>query len=552
MDSTCALHISRIIRAEIPSQKFIIQADFITSASREDILTQNTWNLALRGSVVDAFLLAVRQRFLDHPMLRNVWFRYLPESIADRFFCYVEHKIISELQNMQILRSTDGTYTHPSRLLFRPASFCDDSGEPLIPETYLFQGKLYLSPDYNAHRDEKILRRLGVREMTDNDFLAGLSTMDQVHVFGAQSDAWHDAVAMVLLRYPRPPVGVLMIRILPLRDGRWAPGALAPNFTFPPTGVSVPDDLDLQSIAPGITLFSPRYQFFTRLGVTPSNPVPIAKKILSASGPRTVAARVTHARFFFDYRREANMPPAVRLRLVDERGLSAQGDELYLDLPGADGALSLRDALSPSARFLHPDYLNAYPEFAADETDEDEDDIIENGFQADTRTEWLNWLRDFVGINVVPRVLNGHLASEFLDRASHLDGPQLFISLRAWWPRLEPRLTEAGERALGAISVAGRRLDTLYLRRGALVAADEAVTLPCVPVDDPEDRSWDFLARLGVATRLNASFFVNKLLHMQSMGEKDSESVEDIYKQLDARFHEDEAVIKCVLSPVHL
>jgi hypothetical protein len=533
-------------------KKFIIQADFITSASREDILAHNSWNQALRGSVIDAFLLAV-ERFADHPTLRNIWFRYLPESIADSFFRYVEHKLFAELQPRQILRSTDGTYVRASRLLFLPPSFRDDSGSPLIPETHLPREQLYLSPDYDTHRDGYILRRLGVHEMTDDDFIAGLAIMDQAGMFGAQSDAWHDAVATFLLRLPRPPFGpaeVLKLRILPLLDGSWAPAVFAPRFTFPPTGVSIPDDLDLQSIAPGIEAFSPRYRLFTRLGVTPSNPVPIAKKILSASGSRSVVARVAHARFFFEHRKEANMPSAMLLRLVDEHGLAAQSDELYLDLPGADGALSLRDALSPAARFLHPNYLNAYPESTADGTEEDEDYDVENGVRGDTRSEWLDWLRDSVGINTVPRVLNGHLAPDFLDRAPELDGHELLLSLRAWWPHLEPRLTEAGEQALGAISIAGRRLDRLYLRRGALARAGQAFELPCVPVDDPEDRSWNFLARLGVATYMNALFFVNQLLHMQARGEKDHAAVENIYKQLDARFDEDETLIKCVFPLV--
>jgi hypothetical protein len=304
--------------------------------------------------------------------------------------------------------------------------------------------------------------------------------------------------------------------------------------------VNIPGDLGLQSVAPGIGLFSPRYQLFIRLGVMPPNPVSIAKKILTVLGPRSVTARVVHARFFFDHRRAPGMPLAMRLRLVDERGEAAQGDELYLDLPEAGGALSLRDSLSPAARFLHPDYLSAYPESTAD-YETDEDDVIE-----DTRSEWFNWLRDHVGLNVVPRVLNGHITPEFLDRAPALDGRELLNSLRAWWPRLQSQLTAVGVKALGTISIAGRRLDTLYLRRGALARVDVALELPSIPVDDPEDRAWDFLEQLGVVTRVNASFFVNKLLHMQARGEKDFKTVDDVYKQLDARFDEDETLIKCV------
>ena len=446
---------------------------------------------------------------------------------------------MSEIQRRSILRSSLGTCARASQLIIVPAAYRDDVGAPLIPEAHLPSDFFYLSSDYNHDRDGFILRRLGVREMTDDDFLAGLTKLDQANLFGAQSAAWHESVATCIMRLPRTPFGrgvrpeVSILRILPLCDGSWAVAARASKFMFSPAGVSIPDGLGLQSIAPDIPVFSARYQLFVRLGVSPPNPAIIATKILLAGDPRSVEDRVAHARFFFEHRRESNMQPAFRLRLADERGEGAQREDLYLDLPGEDGALALRDALSLEARFLHPNYLSAYPDEAVDEG-------------ADTRSEWIAWLRDCVGVNVVPRVLNGHLCSDFLDRAPELPGLALLLSLRAWWPRLSNQLSQTGARALGGVPIAGRRLDRLYLRRGALARADQGLELPFVPVDDPEDRRWNFLEMLGVAMRLNAQFFLNKLVHMQGEGEKDSEAAEEIYKQLDARFDEDEDLIKCV------
>jgi hypothetical protein len=393
--------------------QFIVQADFITSASREDVLAHKEWNRALLRGIIDAFLLAV-ERFVDHPTLRNVWFRYLPESISDSFFCYVEHKLMTELQCRPILRSSDGTYDRPSQFIILTPPFRDDVGAPLIPEEHLPRGLRYLSPDYTAYdRDGFILRHLGVREMTDDDFLEGLQTMDQADLFGSKSAAWHESIAACILRLLCLTFGrgvrpeVILLRILPLRNGSWAPAALASKFMFPPAGVSIPDDLGLQSIAPDIPVFSSRYNLFSRLGVTLPNPATIAQKILFAGGPRKVVDRVAHARFFFEHRAVPNMPPAARLRLADERGQGAQADELYLDLPGEDSALALRDALSPDeARFLHPDYLSAYP--PSDDDRADGEDV-----EVGARSEWIAWLRDIVGINVVPRVQNGYLTSRF-------------------------------------------------------------------------------------------------------------------------------------------
>ena len=528
---------------KVPLEQFILQADFITSASREDVLVDKEWNQALLRGVIEAFILAV-ERFADHPTLRNVWFRYLPESISDSFFCYVEHELMSELQDRSILRSSNGSPARASQLIILPAKFRDDFGAPLIPESYLPDGFYYMSPDYDTHdRDGTILRRLGVREMTDGDFLEGLTNMDQAGLFSSKSAAWHESVATCILRLPgrgvRPEVS--MLYILPLCNDRWALASSASQFMFPPSGVSIPDGLGLQSIAPNIPDSSARYRLFVRLGITRPNAVSIAARILEMGDALSVVDHVAHARFFFEHRRVPYMPSAARLRLVDERGERAQGDELYLDLPGEDGALALRDALSPlEARFLHPYYLSAYPEEAVD------NDTDTNWVRVDTRGEWVTWLRERVGLNAVPRVFNGHLTSEFLNHAPALAGHALLASLREWWPHLSRRLTPEGVGELGEVPISGHRLDGQYLRRAALARAGQGLDLPFVPVDDPEDRRWDFLEQLGVAIRLNAQFFLNKLMNMQGLEDFNNESVEEIYRQLDARFDEDDVLIKCV------
>jgi hypothetical protein len=43
------------------AQRFIIQADFLTAANREDILADLPWNKTLRNGIVDAFLKAVKE-----------------------------------------------------------------------------------------------------------------------------------------------------------------------------------------------------------------------------------------------------------------------------------------------------------------------------------------------------------------------------------------------------------------------------------------------------------------------------------------------------------
>ena len=452
---------------------------------------------------------------------------------------------MSELQSRPILRSSDGTPSLPSQLIIPSNSFRDSAGELLIPEAHLPRGFYYLSLDYASSQDLSILRLLGLREMTDDDFLEGLQKMDQAGLFGSKSAAWHESVAACILGL-RVPDGsrvhpeVTKLSILPLCNGGWAPASSAPDFMFPPATLSIPDGLGLKSIAPDIPDFSQRRKLFVLLGVALSDPPTIAKAILSRDDYSSVVDSVAYARFFFEHRRWWKMPRATQLRFVDERGDGAKGNELYLDLPGEDDALVLRDALSLEARFLHPDYLSAYPEEVAGNV------TVGAGVTVDRRSEWIKWLRDDACVNTLPRVLNGHLTSHFLKRAPELAGKELLLSLRAWWPRLSTHLTKAGVLELGEILIAGHQLKKMYLRRGAFALADLGLELPFVPVDNPEDRRWDFLERLGVAIRVNARYFLDKLKHMQGQGEVDIEDIEEIYRQLDARFEEDEDLIRCV------
>ena len=454
---------------------------------------------------------------------------------------------MSELKRRPILYSSGGTPALPSRLIIPSNSFRDSAGELLIPEAHLPRGFYYLSLDYDFTQDLSILRLLGLREMTDDDFLKGLQKMDRAGLFGSKSAAWHESVAACILGL-RKPAGrrfhpeVTGLSILPLCNGGWALASSASDYMFPPaTTLGIPDGLGLQSIAPNIPDSSERHKLFILLGVAQPDPPTIAKRILSRADSPSIVDSIAYACFFFEHRRVYKMPSATQLRLIDEHGEGAQGNELYLDLPGEDDALALRDALSPlKARFLHPDYLSAYPEEVA------EDVTVGTRVTGDRRSEWIQWLRYNVSVNTLPRVLDGHLTEDFLDRVPELEATEFLLSLRSWWPRLSAHLTQVGALELGEVVIAGFRLKEMYLRRGTFAPADLGLELPFVPVDDPEDRRWDFLEHLGVAIRLNARFFLDKLKHMQRRGETDIEAVEDIYRQLDARFDEDSELIRCV------
>src|ERR1700749_1304798 len=123
--------------------QFIIQADFLTSTSREDILSDSRWNITLRDAISATFLAAV-SKFKFRPALRYTWFRFLPQNIHDSFLGPVESAIIQILSTRPIFHSADGIYRPPSKFVIA-GTFCDSEGEPFIPEEYLPGKRYYLS-----------------------------------------------------------------------------------------------------------------------------------------------------------------------------------------------------------------------------------------------------------------------------------------------------------------------------------------------------------------------------------------------------------------------
>eukprot|EP00325_Prymnesiales_sp_UTEX-LB-985_P007436 CAMPEP_0174708020 /NCGR_PEP_ID=MMETSP1094-20130205/10379_1 /TAXON_ID=156173 /ORGANISM="Chrysochromulina brevifilum, Strain UTEX LB 985" /LENGTH=352 /DNA_ID=CAMNT_0015906507 /DNA_START=66 /DNA_END=1121 /DNA_ORIENTATION=- len=70
--------------------KFVIQADFLLVANREDIMKENVWNIWLRDSLPEAFMKIFPAVFANDPRrkLQFTWIRYLPKAqeIHDPFF----------------------------------------------------------------------------------------------------------------------------------------------------------------------------------------------------------------------------------------------------------------------------------------------------------------------------------------------------------------------------------------------------------------------------------------------------------------------------------
>ncbi|TFY59493.1 hypothetical protein EVJ58_g5748 [Rhodofomes roseus] len=507
--------------------KFVVQGDFLTSSSREDIIADSQWNRVLLEGVTATFLVAVA-RFRQHHDLRDSWMRYIPLNARGPFKA-VQDSIFQSLRTQRVLRDVLDNDQLPTNLITIPTDFQLSRGDPLIDASDLPPFKYYISSSYDVDRDWVYLSKLSVTAMSTQQFLEGLRTMDRRNGFARCSEEWHEIVCRYLRvnvsrRRGRFDRDILNLRILPLADGTWGRAASASEYCFPA-------DLDLSHLV-GLTFISSevrsytsRYAFFEALGVRPANATVVASHILQSHRTHTLSDMVRIAHFFFNHRDDRGFPsPKSRLLVMDEGEDEALGHELYLDVTLADGQ-SLRSLL-PHTRFLHSAY------------------IPPSAYQT---SSWRSWLQDPLGIHTRPRVVNGRLSQEFREMTqslSHAPGRLLGV-LRQCWPIEDLRqdgLVELSQVAVVCTDGTQHKLAETALQRHSLKLMQiPSQSLHFIDVPNPDDKQWDFLAKLGVMLEPNAHAWLEVLKRLQTREPQPANLtriVKEAYKQLDARFNE--------------
>lgn len=165
--------------------KFMIQADFLVPASREDILKFKEWNIWLRDSISKVFLKSV-ETFKNNENLKSNFYKYIPleSDVTDSFFSTVVEKLKSELSESNCILTDSGKWLKPSQV-FRAS---EEIRSLISPENlYEFFGKEYISIDVEKNTEAKILDFLGVASFSLNDLIELLKNTDWLK---KQSDEW--------------------------------------------------------------------------------------------------------------------------------------------------------------------------------------------------------------------------------------------------------------------------------------------------------------------------------------------------------------------------
>ncbi|KAK6825522.1 hypothetical protein PG987_013016 [Apiospora arundinis] len=236
---------------------FLIQADFVTDASRQDIVKDSLRNMKLLDGVADAFVKAVLQ-FCQHDSLRYQWVRYLPNREANTWgalWLSLIDKIADRLSKTPVVL---GRHKHHLRLVGEMFSlreeFLDEKGMALLEDMKTDQ---IISQHYKE-KDTSLLVPYGLRRAYHEQFnhwlKADLEEGANSRMKAREtSSAWHSRVANLLLhQLKRKRIArtaeIKGMDILPLQDGTWASASSGPVYFAYVDMLEIPPDIELRLI----------------------------------------------------------------------------------------------------------------------------------------------------------------------------------------------------------------------------------------------------------------------------------------------------------------
>ena len=163
--------------------KFLIQADFLVPANREDIHKDARWNKWIRDNIAATFLLAVEE-FKQDSNLQKTYYDYIPlnNEVTEEFFSPVVNEIYTRLKANPCILTESGNWNLPSDVLL-----VDEPIRDLISNNDLQQllNKEYIHPEVKAKAP--VLESIGVNKFNLDDLV---KCLQNVLWLETQSDDW--------------------------------------------------------------------------------------------------------------------------------------------------------------------------------------------------------------------------------------------------------------------------------------------------------------------------------------------------------------------------
>ncbi|KAI6879857.1 hypothetical protein KC360_g4305 [Hortaea werneckii] len=511
---------------------FVLQGDFMLSASREDILQQNKWN----DAVVDATSALFAKRvdaFNATDLLKYTWPRYAKSqgnahgTIFSGFF----KRLCNQLRSKEVLQSQAGSLQKPSSLFIVPSDYMDGP-KPLV----VAPGRLrtYLSPTYRTND----LSELQISLLSPREFFNIVSRYAE---FSKQPEVWHVKLAKALLRagshYARA------MPLIPMSDGKW----IAPDkgkFYFPEVaeGMSIPNGIEVAMTSSEVQ--DPhRRNLFAELGASKLRMNEVFELILNqhknarhSNKAWSCEQAVEHARFLFSAPSRPRSYSFKDFRLYGSDNKLHVAEDLYMDDTKSTTAMSALFGKS-NARivFIHPRYFDT--------------SVVE------VSSGWLKWLKNEVGVNTLPRLTRPgyHISPEFHwlidNEASSVwlsllkDNPS-FYDLAGCARDVKMDLSMASVRCCDGQD---RKLGDVYLPLKAVVEEPYAhVAVPLLDIKQPNDNAWQNLQAIGLRTKPDIAFYLAVLKNMSLASDPlaSRADVRKVYEKIQSVAYQDSQLVK--------
>ncbi|GLA56281.1 hypothetical protein AnigIFM63604_007225, partial [Aspergillus niger] len=345
---------------------FLIHSDFVTDASRQDIVRSSARNRELRTEIASAFNTAVLE-MCKHPLLRYTWMRYLPQRDGhhwDPFWVELLDEIKSRLISSPILQSrTSGSWFPIEQMRSLRDFLLDKSGDPLFPD---LPREEYLSSHY-LKKDIARLNEYGLEAMwmpavierARLDLELPQSKMKNTET----SEDWHSRAATVLSKSFR--MGwthrireTKSMPLIPLTTGQWVSIQKRAVYFSSIQGIEIPSDLGIGLVTPGSMSNPQRKQLFEDLGVEEASVDFVRKLIKEKYSTHGISAvPVSREHLLFLYLTECLAFPsseALLMNLFEGKGLAFSDHKCETRHPKVDAVYFLNEDPYGAKAFLEP------------------------------------------------------------------------------------------------------------------------------------------------------------------------------------------------------
>ncbi|KUG19821.1 hypothetical protein ASZ90_010455 [hydrocarbon metagenome] len=155
---------------------FIIQADFLLTANREDILQDSQWNQWLRSKIPDVLIKAIEE-FKQDEKLSTDFFKYLslPEEITDEFFNRLMHHIFQALSGVECILTESGSWRKPCDVYFSGSDLKSLVSNDELRSSF---GKEYVGDTFYLKKELRDL--LGIEDFTPKHLVECLKDLEWI------------------------------------------------------------------------------------------------------------------------------------------------------------------------------------------------------------------------------------------------------------------------------------------------------------------------------------------------------------------------------------